>query len=146
MPQCPLCLAVVKHFYGHTCPSERTASAPSDADFIAQAKKWCEEIATLSDGEIVCKLADILAERYAAIAALKANVEYDERRFERIRFLCFGDVSERYAGRNPDSLKQEMEWAEERTGEAFRKLRDRVLGIPENVTMEARRDGRPPQQ
>jgi hypothetical protein len=31
MPQCPLCLAVVKHFYGHTCPSERTASAPSDA-------------------------------------------------------------------------------------------------------------------
>jgi hypothetical protein len=26
-----------------------------------------------------------------------------------------------------------MEWAEERTGEAFRKLRDRVLGIPESV-------------
>jgi hypothetical protein len=26
-----------------------------------------------------------------------------------------------------------MEWAEERTGEAFRKLRDRVLGIPENA-------------
>jgi hypothetical protein len=49
-------------------------------------------------------------------------------------------VSERYAGRNPDSLKQEMEWAEERTGEAFRKLRDRVLGIPENADVEARRE------
>jgi broad specificity phosphatase PhoE len=133
MPECPNC---------SECPSERTALEPSattpgspssDADFIAQAKKWCEEIATLSDGEIVCKLADILAERYAAIAALKANVEYDERRFERIRFLCFGDVSERYAGWNPDSLKQEMEWAEERTGESFRKLRDRVLGLQENA-------------
>ena len=43
-----------------------TCSPSSDADFIAQAKKWCEEIGSLSDGQIVCKLADILAERYAA--------------------------------------------------------------------------------
>lgn len=37
----------------------------SEEDFIAQAKKWCEDIATLSDEEIVRKLADILAQSYA---------------------------------------------------------------------------------
>ena len=48
-----------------------TCSPSSDADFIAQAKKWCEDIARLSDGEIVCKLADIFAERDKLRKALR---------------------------------------------------------------------------
>jgi hypothetical protein len=31
MPQCPSCYALVENFHGHTCPSERTESAPPDA-------------------------------------------------------------------------------------------------------------------
>lgn len=43
---------------------------PSGAGFIAQAKKWFEDLGNLSDGEIVCKLADLLAERSAALSSL----------------------------------------------------------------------------
>ena len=49
-------------------PSDGASCSPS---FIAQAKKFCEGIAMLSDGEIVCKLADILAARSAAVTALR---------------------------------------------------------------------------
>lgn len=34
-----------------------------DARHIAEAKKFCEDIARLSDGEIACRLADIMSER-----------------------------------------------------------------------------------
>jgi len=40
---------------------------------IQEAKKFCEAIAMLSDGEIVCKLADLMAERDAALAALASE-------------------------------------------------------------------------
>lgn len=89
---------------------------------------WHDEYLKASDRAIRME-----RERDAAIAALNASLDYDEARFERIRYKCFGEVSERYAMWAPESLDREMEWAEERTGEAFRKLRDRVLGIPENV-------------
>lgn len=56
-------------------------SPSSDAGFIAQAKKWCEDLGNLSDGEIVCKLADLLAEKYAALSLLAelhaALVQYE---------------------------------------------------------------------
>jgi len=48
-----------------------SSPVPCSPSFIAQAKKWCEEIGHLSDGEIVCKLADILAARSAAVTALR---------------------------------------------------------------------------
>lgn len=31
-------------------------------EFIEQAKRWCESLAPLTDGEVCCKLADLLAE------------------------------------------------------------------------------------
>lgn len=49
-----------------------TGSPSSDGEFIAAAKKWCEEIINLSDGEVVCKLADMLAENHGLKTQLAA--------------------------------------------------------------------------
>ena len=73
----------------HEAPLDApTCSPSSDANFIAEAKKWCEDIATLSDGEIVCKLADLLAEKSASERSLewyRLRVEMLAREQSRMR-------------------------------------------------------------
>lgn len=63
-------------------------SPSSDARFIAEAKKWCEELGSLSDGEIVCKLADLLAQKFAAERLLewhRGRIEMLGREQKRMR-------------------------------------------------------------
>jgi len=68
-------LLIANHKTTMEIPKSGMPDTPeTDAEHIAAAKRWCESIGKMSDGEIVCKLADLMAGKAEA-----------ERRLARIR-------------------------------------------------------------
>ena len=71
-------------------------AAVTGAYHIQEAKKFCETIAMLSDGEIVCKLADLMAERDAARDAL-ASESQREAEIEKVQIPSDSQLAEDWA-------------------------------------------------